>query len=84
MQRQQLNYLFDPRFEFKSFILEREGDNIVIYHSGHLKDVQPDIQQLGGAAKVLMNHDHESLGGPNQLDIPYIIRKMMPRHSCAQ
>ncbi|PTI52729.1 MBL fold hydrolase [Staphylococcus warneri] len=66
---------FDPRFEFKSFILERDGENIIIYHSGHLKDVQPDIKKLGGAAKVLMNHDHESLGGPNQLDIPYVIHQ---------
>ena len=22
-----------------------------------------------------MNHDHESLGGPNQLDIPYVIHQ---------
>lgn len=64
---------FDRRFEFKSFVLQLENENIVIYHSSHLKEAQQDIQELGDVTKVLMNHEHESLGGRYQLDVPYLI-----------
>lgn len=66
---------FDNRFLFKSFILKRETGNIVIYHSGHLGDSQQNIASLGGVSKVLMNHDHESIGGSNQVEAPYFIHE---------
>ncbi|HCY1636433.1 TPA: MBL fold metallo-hydrolase [Staphylococcus aureus] len=66
---------FDNRFLFKSFILKRETGNIVIYHSEHLGDSQQDFASLGGVSKVLMNHDHESIGGSNQVEAPYFIHE---------
>lgn len=66
---------FDRRFEFKSFVLQRESKNIIIYHSSHLKEAQQEIESLGDVSKVLMNHDHESLGGRHQLDVPYYINE---------
>ncbi|UMT75622.1 MBL fold metallo-hydrolase [Staphylococcus roterodami] len=66
---------FDKRFLFKSFILKREAGNVMIYHSGRLDEVEQDVASLGGVSKVLMNHDHESLGGSNQFDAPYYIHQ---------
>lgn len=61
------------RFLLKSSILERGTGSIVICHSGHLGDSQQDIAPSGGVSRVLMNHDHESIGGPNQAKTPYFI-----------
>ena len=66
---------FDKRFRFKSFVLERSEGNIVIFHSGRIDEAADDIQSLGGADRVLMNHEHESLGGQTHFDAPYYIHQ---------
>lgn len=66
---------FDKRFRFKSFVLERSEGNIVIFHSGRIDEVADDIRALGGADRVLMNHEHESLGGQTHFDAPYYIHQ---------
>ena len=66
---------FDKRFRFKSFVLERSEGNIVIFHSGRIEEAADDIQSLGGADRVLMNHEHESLGGQTHFDAPYYIHQ---------
>ena len=66
---------FDKRFRFKSFVLERSEGNIVIFHSGRIDEVADDIRALGGAERVLMNHEHESLGGQMHFDAPYYIHQ---------
>ena len=57
------------------FLLERPEGNIVIYHSPGLNEAVTDIQLLGGASRVLMNHEHESLGGTPSIDIPFWIHR---------
>lgn len=66
---------FDKRFRFKSFVLERSEGNIVIFHSGRIDEAADDIQSLGGADRILMNHEHESLGGQTHFDAPYYIHQ---------
>lgn len=66
---------FDKRFRFKSFVLERSEGNIVIFHSGRIDEATDDIQALGGADRVLMNHEHESLGGQTHFNAPYYIHQ---------
>ena len=66
---------FDKRFRFKSFVLERSEGNIVIFHSGRIDEAADDIRALGGADRVLMNHEHESLGGQMHFDAPYYIHQ---------
>lgn len=66
---------FDSRFEFKSLVLQRDSENVIIYHSSHLKESEKDINALGGADKLLMNHDHESLGGSKSIDVSYFINE---------
>lgn len=66
---------FDKRFEIKSFVLQRPEGNLVIYHSPKLNDAMSDIEQLGGISKVLMNHDHESLGGTPEFNAPFYIHE---------
>lgn len=66
---------FDRRYLMKSFILERPEGNVVIYHSPGLNQATDDINALGGATRVLMNHDHESLGGKPAIDLPFLIHQ---------
>ncbi|MGC9614927.1 MBL fold metallo-hydrolase [Staphylococcus pasteuri] len=66
---------FDSRFEFKSLVLQRDSENVIIYHSSHLKESEEDINALGDADKLLMNHEHESLGGSIDIDVPYFINE---------
>ena len=66
---------FDKRFRFKSFVLERSEGNIVIFHSGRIDEAADDIRALGGADRVVMNHEHESLGGQMHFDAPYYIHQ---------
>ncbi len=66
---------FDKRYRIKSFVLERPEGNIVIYHSPGLNEAMTDIQLLDGASCVLMNHEHESLGGTPNIDIPFWIHR---------
>ena len=66
---------FDKRYRIKSFVLERPEGNIVIYHSSRLNEAVTDIQLLGGASCVLMNHEHESSGGIPSIDIPFWIHR---------
>lgn len=66
---------FDKRFRFKSFILQRSEGNVMIYHSGRIDEAAKDIQELDGVDKVLMNHQHESLGGETNFDAPYYIHE---------
>ena len=66
---------FDRRYLIKSFILERPEGNVVVYHSPGLNQATKDIDALGGATRVLMNHDHESLGGKPTIDLPFWIHQ---------
>lgn len=66
---------FDRRYRIKSFVLERPEGNVVIYHSPGLNEAANDINQLGGATRVLMNHEHESLGGQPEIDLPFWIHR---------
>ncbi|WP_415426290.1 MBL fold metallo-hydrolase [Staphylococcus borealis] len=66
---------FDKRYRIKSFVLERPSGNIIIYHSPGLNEADSDIQLLGGATRVLMNHEHESLGGHPRIDVPFWIHR---------
>ena len=47
----------------------------MIFHSGRIDEVADDIRALGGAERVLMNHEHESLGGQTHFDAPYYIHQ---------
>ena len=47
----------------------------MIFHSGRIDEVADDIRAQGGAERVLMNHEHESLGGQTHFDAPYYIHQ---------
>lgn len=47
----------------------------MIFHSGRIDEAADDIRALGGADRVLMNHEHESLGGQMHFDAPYYIHQ---------
>ncbi|GGG93926.1 MBL fold metallo-hydrolase [Staphylococcus pragensis] len=66
---------FDKRYMIKSFVLVRPQGNVIIYHSPSLEKAQHDIKALGGATRILINHEHESLGGKTEIDLPFWIHE---------
>ncbi|PNZ70688.1 MBL fold metallo-hydrolase [Staphylococcus croceilyticus] len=56
-------------------MLERAQGNVIIYHSPSLEKAQDDIKALGGATRVLITHEHESLGGKTDIDLPFWIHE---------
>ena len=54
----------------RSFVLERPAGNLVVYNSPGLSSAAPQIRELGGAGRLLVNHAHEAMYGPPRLEAP--------------
>jgi glyoxylase-like metal-dependent hydrolase (beta-lactamase superfamily II) len=54
---------FAPEVEIRAYLLERPGDNLLIYSTGRLADDVDDLRARGGVARQYLNHWHESLFG---------------------
>ena len=54
----------------RSFILEREAGNILLYNSPGLNAVATEIRELGAPDRLLLNHWHEQMYGAPDLDVP--------------
>jgi glyoxylase-like metal-dependent hydrolase (beta-lactamase superfamily II) len=51
---------FDTALEIRSFLLRREGGNLLVYGSGTLERNEQQITELGGVARQYLNHRHEA------------------------
>jgi glyoxylase-like metal-dependent hydrolase (beta-lactamase superfamily II) len=51
---------FAPKFEIRSFLLEREAGNLLIYSTGRLAEDSDDLAALGGVERQYLNHWHEA------------------------
>lgn len=54
----------------RSFVLERPQGNVIIYNSPGISDSADAIRRLGGATRLLVNHEHEAMYGTPDLDVP--------------
>lgn len=54
----------------RSFVLERDDGNVIVYNSPGMSAAAAEIAELGGASRLLINHGHESMYGMPGLDVP--------------
>ena len=59
----------------RSFLLERPTGNVVVYNSPGLAAAAPDIGDVGGATRLLVNHGHEAMYGQPELDVPVFVHE---------
>lgn len=54
----------------RSFILKRDTGNVIVYNSPGVNDCSDEILELGQPVQMLISHDHESMHGRPDLDVP--------------
>ena len=59
----------------RSFVLEREQGNVIIYNSPGIAAAADDILQLGHPDRLLINHCHEAMYGAPALDVPIFVHE---------
>ena len=59
----------------RSFVLEREQGNVIIYHSPGITAAAQDILALGRPDRLLVNHWHEAMFKAPELDVPIFVHE---------
>jgi glyoxylase-like metal-dependent hydrolase (beta-lactamase superfamily II) len=59
----------------RSFILEREQGNIIIYNAPGITAAAREILHLGPPDRLLVNHWHEAMFGAPALDVPIFVHE---------
>lgn len=59
----------------RSFVLEREQGNIIIYHSPGITATAREILDLGRPDRLLVNHWHEAMYDAPDLDVPIFVHE---------
>src|SRR5665213_3269625 len=59
----------------RSFVVEREQGNIIIYHSPGITAAAGEILKLGRPHRLLVNHWHESMFDAPELDVPIFVHE---------
>jgi hypothetical protein len=57
----------------RSYVLRRPAGNVVVYNSPGVSACAREIEALGGASRLLVNHEHEAMYGPPDLDVPIYV-----------
>lgn len=57
----------------RSFLLERPQGNVIVYNSPGIQSSADDIELLGGATRLVMNHAHEGMYGGPGIDVPVFV-----------
>lgn len=59
----------------RSFVLQREQGNVIIYHSPGVTAAAREILELGQPERLLVNHWHESMYDAPDLDVPIFVHE---------
>lgn len=59
----------------RSFVLEREGGNVIVYHSPGITAASREILELGQPWRLLVNHWHEAMYDAPALDVPVFVHQ---------
>jgi hypothetical protein len=66
---------FQANVLVRSFFLERPNGNVLIYNSTGITSTVPEIESLGGATRLLLNHEHEAMFGAPNFDVPAYVHE---------
>ncbi|MDR3473062.1 MAG: MBL fold metallo-hydrolase [Devosia sp.] len=59
----------------RSFVLERDHGNVIIYNSPGISAAAREIVELGRPDRLLVNHWHEAMYGAPDLDVPIFVHE---------
>jgi len=59
----------------RSFVLEREQGNVIIYNSPGITAAKREIEDLGRPSRLLINHAHEAMYGAPDLNVPIFVNE---------
>jgi glyoxylase-like metal-dependent hydrolase (beta-lactamase superfamily II) len=59
----------------RSYLLQRDDGNAIVYNSPGVAEAARDIQNLGGASRLLINHAHEAMYGGPGLDASVFVHE---------
>jgi len=64
----------------RSFVLEREQGNVIIYNSPGITVAAKGIMKLGRPTRLLVNHWHEAMYDAPDLDVPIFVHERDREH----
>jgi glyoxylase-like metal-dependent hydrolase (beta-lactamase superfamily II) len=59
----------------RSYVLERDDGNAIVYNSPGVTAAADDIRALGTPTRLLINHAHEAMYGDPSLDVPVFVHE---------
>lgn len=59
----------------RSYVLETSSGVVIIYNSPGIDAADQEILQLGTPTRLLLNHYHEAMYGPPQLEVPVYVHE---------
>lgn len=59
----------------RSFLLERPEGNLIVYNAPGLTTAASAIQAAGGATRLFINHGHEAMFGPQDVDVRVLVNE---------
>ena len=66
---------FGPKLLVRAFLIQRANGNLIVYNAPGLTSAAGEIARLGGAVRHLINHSHEAMFGPQQIEAPLFVHE---------
>lgn len=66
---------FAPSLEVRSFVLQRDRGNVVIYSTTGLAAAADAIEELGGISRHYLNHRHEAIFASHWVEAPLFVHE---------
>jgi glyoxylase-like metal-dependent hydrolase (beta-lactamase superfamily II) len=57
-------------------VLQRPAGNVIVYNSPGVTSAASAIRELGGATRLLINHEHEAMYGRPGLDVAVFVHEL--------
>ena len=64
---------FDTSVSIRSFLLEREEGNVIVYNAPGLGSAAEEIRDRGTVSRLLINHGHEAMFGAPPTEAPVFV-----------
>ncbi len=59
----------------RAFLIQRADGNLLVYNAPGLTSAAREIAHLGGAVRQVVNHSHEAVFGPQEIEAPLFVHE---------
>jgi glyoxylase-like metal-dependent hydrolase (beta-lactamase superfamily II) len=66
---------FGPDLLVRAFLIQRPDGNLAVYNAPGLTAAASEIAGLGGAVRQVINHSHEAMFGPQEIEAPLFVHE---------